>query len=242
MSRLPRWHVLLRSAALAIALVPAAASAQAPEGTVYTPGPFDQLEIDGSARIRLTLGDRDEIVVEGDAGAQSGVELRLVDNRLRINASGDWKFWNSERRRISVQMRKLSRLMLSGTGDVHAAGRVTAEQLTISIAGAGLVRFDDLKVDRLRFEISGAGDGQLAGRVDELKLSISGKGKLLAEQLRAGVAIVGISGVANARLWVADELRLGITGVGHIDYWGEPMVVKRSTSGLASVNSLGPKR
>jgi hypothetical protein len=228
------WRLLLL-----LALFPVAAWAQPIEGKVYAPGPFDQLEVDGSARIRLTLGDRDEIVVDGDA---SGVELRLVDNRLRIHASGDWKFWNSERRRISVQMRKLSRLTLSGTGDVHAAGRVVAEQLAISISGAGLVRFDDLKVDQLRFEISGAGDGQLAGRVDELKLAISGKGKLVAEQLRAGVAIVAISGVANARLWVIDELRLAITGVGQIDYWGEPTVVKRSTSGLASINNLGPKR
>ena len=231
------WRLLLL-----LALFPVAAWAQPADGKVYTPGPFEQLEVDGSARIRLTLGDRDEIVVEGDANAQSGVELRLVDNRLRIHASGDWKFWNSERRRISVQMRRLTRLTLSGTGDVHAAGRVAAEQLAISISGAGLVRFDDLKVDQLRFEVSGAGDGQLAGRVDELKLSISGKGKVQADQLRAGVAIVGISGVANARLWVIDELRLGITGVGHVDYWGEPAVVKRSTSGLASINNLGPKR
>ena len=125
-------------------------------------------------------------------------------------------------------------------GKVYTPGPF--EQLAISISGAGLVRFDDLKVDQLRFEVSGAGDGQLAGRVDELKLSISGKGKVQAEQLRAGVAIVGISGVANARLWVIDELRLGITGVGHVDYWGEPAVVKRSTSGLASINNLGPKR
>ena len=241
MSTFRRWLSLLGPTLLALALVPVAAWAQAPESKVYAPGPFDQLEVDGSARIRLSQGDRDEVVVIGDAGVQNGVEVRLVGSRLRINPSGDWKFWNSDRLQINVQMRKLSRLTLSGTGDLHAAGRVTSEQLAIGISGAGQVRFDDLKVDQLRFDISGAGDGQLAGQVDELKLGISGKGKLLAEQLRAGTAIVSISGVGNARLWVTDQLRTGISGVGHVDYWGEP-TVKRSTSGLGSVNSLGAKR
>jgi hypothetical protein len=230
------WRVFLL-----FVLFPLVAGAQAPEGKVYAPGTFDQLEIDGSARIRLVQGDRDEIVVAGDGGSQSAVDLRLVNDRLRIHAPGDWKFWTSERLQITVRVRKLSRLMLSGTGEVHAAGRFRAEQLAISIAGAGLVRFDELDVDQLRFDISGAGDGQLAGRVDELRLSISGKGKVLAEQLRAGVAVVAISGVATTRLWVADQLRVAVAGVGQVDYWGEP-VVKRSTSGLASINPLGPKR
>lgn len=226
---------------LLLALFPFAVLAQSPEGKVHALGPFDQLEIDGSARIRLVQGERDEVVVAGDTGSQGAVELRLVNSRLRIHAPGDWKFWTTERLQITVQVRKLSRLMLSGTGEVHAPGRFAAEQLAIGISGAGQVRFDELEVDQLRFDISGAGDGQLAGRVDELKLAISGKGKVLAEQLRVGVAVVAISGVATTRLWVTDQLRVAVAGVGQVDYWGEP-VVKRSTSGLASINALGPKR
>lgn len=233
---------------LAFALLsPAHAQAQAqgqgqsPEGQLYTPGTFDRLELSGSANVKLTQGDRDQVFINGDASVQKGVEVELVNNRLYIRPAGSWKFWNDTRLQIDVQMRQLSRLSLSGNGDLYAPGPIKCDQLTISISGAGLARFDDLRADELKFDISGAGDGLLAGQVDRLKLSVSGKGKLLASELRAASATVSISGVGNASLWVTETLRVSVSGVGHVDYWGQPDV-KRSISGVASVTSRGDKQ
>jgi hypothetical protein len=228
-------------ALFALALLAAGAFAQAPDGKLYAPGPFDRLEVDGSAQIRLTQGDRDQVFINGDASVQKGVEVELVNNRLYIRPAGSWKFWNDTRLQIDVQMRQLSRLSLSGNGDLYAPGPIKCDQLTISVSGAGLARFDDLRADELKFDISGAGDGLLAGQVDRLKLSVSGKGKLLASELRAASATVSISGVGNASLWVTETLRVSVSGVGHVDYWGQPDV-KRSISGVASVTSRGDKQ
>jgi hypothetical protein len=225
----------------ALAIAASAAFAQAPEGKVYTLGPFDRLEVDGTARITLTQGERDQVFVAGDAAVQRGVEVQVTNHRLHIQSGGGWKFWNSDRLQIEVQVRQLSQLVLSGNGDVMAAGPFRSDQLAVSISGAGSVRFDRLTAGRLKFDISGAGDAQLAGQVNELALSVSGKGKLLAEQLRAGSASVSISGVGNANVWVTDTLKVSISGVGTVDYWGQPEV-RRSVSGLGSVNALGDKR
>jgi len=54
--------------------------------------------------------------------------------------------------------------------------------------------------------------------------------------------VVSISGVGNASLWVTDSLRVSISGVGTIDYWGQPGKVVRSTSGLGTITSRGEKR
>ena len=102
------------------------------------------------------------------------------------------------------------------------------------------VRFDQLALGRLNFDISGAGEGQLNGKVDQLRLAVSGKGKISAEQLRAGSADVSISGVANAVLWAVKDLRVQISGAGHVDYWGQPNVSK-SISGFGSVDPRGAK-
>jgi hypothetical protein len=240
MKTLNRVLLMLGAAVLALASTANTAWAQAPEGRLYAPGPFDRLEVDGSALIQLTQGERDQVFISGDADVQNAVEMELSNRRLRISPAGGWKFWNNGRMKIEVQMRQPSRLTLSGASDLRASGPIRAEQLAISISGAGLARFDDIHVEQLRFDISGAGDGQLAGKVEELKLNISGKGKLAAEQLRAENAVVSISGVGNAALWVTDSLRVSISGVGTVDYWGQPEV-KRSTSGLGSVNSRGEK-
>jgi hypothetical protein len=224
---------------LALSLTTAVAQA-APEGKLYTPGSFDRLEIDGSAEIRLVQGERDQVFVAGDDEVQQALEIRRSGSRLRISPSGEWKFWNRARPQIEVQMRQPSQLIISGNSDLHAPGPIRGEQLTITISGAGLARFDELNVAQLRFDISGSGDGRLAGETDELRLSVSGKGKVLAEQLRAKTAKVTISGVANASLWVSEALGVSVSGVGNVEYWGQP-TVKRSISGVGTITARGDK-
>jgi hypothetical protein len=211
------------------------------DGRVYAPGPFDSVDVDGSGQVRLVQGDRDEVFVPGDAGAQEAVEVRLNGRRLRIDLPGSWKFWNNgSGAQVEVRVRHLSRLTLSGSNDVIAPGLISGGQLSVRMAGSGLARFDQLQVGRLDFDISGAGEGQLNGQVDSLRLSVSGKGKITADQLRAESAEVSISGVANAVLWAVKELRVQISGAGHVDYWGQPTLSK-SISGFGSVEQRGTK-
>jgi hypothetical protein len=235
-------RLLIPLAIAALALAPVLARAQAPEGRVYAPGPFDSLVVDGAGQVRLVQGERDEVFVPGDAEAQREVGVRLVGNRMKIDLPGGWKFWNNgSGTQVEVRVRHLSRLMMSGANDVVAPGPFSGDQLSISLAGTGVARFDQLQVGSLRFEISGAGEGQLAGKVDQLSLSVSGKGKIGAEQLRADSADVSISGVANAVLWTVHALRVRISGAGHVDYWGQPTLSK-SISGFGSVDAKGDKQ
>jgi Putative auto-transporter adhesin, head GIN domain len=226
----------------AIAAAPFAASAQAPEGKIYAPGPFDSVVLDGAGQVRLVQGDRDEVFVAGDASAQEGVDIRLNGSRIKIDLPGSWKFWNNgSGAQVEVRVRHLSRLTLSGANDVVAPGPINGDHLTISMTGSGVAHFDQLQVADLNFEISGAGEGQLTGKVDHLRLSVSGKGKLGAEQLRATGADVSISGVGNASLWTVKSLRVQISGAGHVEYWGQPDV-RKSISGFGSVDSRGDKQ
>ncbi|MFL6628063.1 MAG: GIN domain-containing protein [Vitreoscilla sp.] len=211
------------------------------EGKVYAPGPFDSLTVDGAGQVRIVQADRDEVFVPGDENAQDSVDVELKGTRMHIDLPGGWKFWKGGNGAlVEVRLRHLSKLTLSGSNDVVAPGPISGDQLTISMAGSGLARFDQLQVGRLNFDISGAGEGQLTGKVDQLHLSVSGKGKIGAEQLRTGSADVSISGVGNASLWTVGELRVQISGAGHVDYWGQPRVQK-SISGFGSVDARGEK-
>jgi hypothetical protein len=225
----------------ALVLAPCAASAQAPEGKVYAPGAFDSVDVDGSGQVRLVQSDRDEVFVPGDADAQDAVDVNVRGGRLKIDLPGGWRFWkNANGAQVEVRVRHLRRLTLSGSNDVVAPGPIRADDLSIGMAGSGVARFDQLQVGTLSFDISGSGEGQLSGKVDHLRLSVSGKGKIAAEQLKAGAADVSISGVANASVWAVGDLRVQISGAGHVDYWGQPRVQK-SIAGFGSVDARGDK-
>jgi hypothetical protein len=225
----------------ALALAGAPVPVRADEGKLYTPGPFDRIEIDGSGQVRLVQGDRDEVFVSGDERMQEGVQVDRSGDRLHVSLPGAWKFWNNGKAQVEIRMRNVNRITMSGAADLYAPGVIRSPQLGIDIAGAGLTHFDDLRADKLGFTISGSGEGQLAGRVEEMRLSVSGRGKVTAGQLQVGSASVSISGVGNADLWVTDQLRVDISGAGHVTYAGQPKV-RQSISGLGSVDAIAERR
>lgn len=225
---------------LALLAVAGVAAAQAPEGRLYAPGAFERLEVSGSADVKLSQGDHDQVFIAGDAEVQKSVEVQLRGDRLLVRPTGGWKFWNSSRLQIEVLVRQLSQLVLSGASDLHAPGLFKADQLSIVISGAGLARFDELAAEQLRFSISGAGEGQLRGRAAALTLNVTGKGKLQAEQLRTQSAAVSVSGVGTASLWTTEALSINVSGIGSVDYWGRPEL-SRSSSGIATINARGER-
>lgn len=214
--------------------------AQTGPSRIYLPGPFDELEIHGSAEVRFEQGNIDQVLVEGDDEAQSAVQLNLRNGRLNIHQGGTWKFWNNRRLQLTITARDLKRLSISGAADVLAALPVKVGTLRVDISGAGLARFDRLQAGELRFTVSGAGDGQFAGSVDHLSVSVSGKSDFRGEQLHAQSGRVTVSGLGDVKVWAERDLSISISGVGTVDYWGSP-TVKRRTSGLATINARGSR-
>lgn len=232
---------VLRRALLLAALGGLAAAAlplRAQETRRTVQGDFDRIEVSGTARVELTQGAADQAEVPGE---DPSVRVEVEGRTLQVHTGDSWKFWSREQTLVKVQVRKLSRISISGASDIRATGPLQVDQLVVEISGQGSVRLDDVRAQVLRFDISGAGDGELAGQAGELRLSVSGKGKLVADRLRAARASVSISGIGNADVWATDDLRIAVSGVGTVNYWGQP-ALKRSSSGVAVVNARGDKR
>jgi len=225
---------------LAAALLPALCLAQTRECRPCTPGPFDSIEISGSADVRFAQGATDQVTIDGDEEAQKAVELEVRGGVLYVRPSGGWKFWNSRRVQLDITARDLKRVMISGAADLVALATVQCQALDVNISGAGLARFDKLQATSLRFQVSGAGDGQMAGSVGELQISVSGRSEFRGENLQAERARVQVSGIGEVQVWATQWLGVSVSGVGTVDYWGRPQVQRRS-SGISRINDRGPK-
>ena len=235
----PRFGMRQALTCLTVVLAPWA-HANPPEGKLYNLGAFDRVEVSGSAVIRYAQGPRDEVFVEGDEEAQKAVGLELRNGQLNISSTGAWKFWNSRRTQLTITSVELTRLSMSGAADWLAQEPVQAKRLSVSISGAGLARFDQLKAEALSFSVSGAGDGQVNGSVDELNISISGKSNFRGENLQSQRTRVVVSGIGDVKVWAIQDLAITVSGVGTVDYWG-PAHVSRRTSGIARINDRGAK-
>jgi hypothetical protein len=239
-----RSRSVVASLALAVLFALAgadAARAQGAEGRRYTPGAFDAVVISGSATVRLVQGREDSVFVEGDDEAQGAVSLDVEDGVLRVRPGGAWKFWRSKQLQMTITARDLRQLQISGAADVAAAEALRVRQLAVRISGAGSVRLDKLKAERLEFTVSGLGSGQMAGVVDELVVRISGRGSYLGENLASQQATLVVSGAGDVKVWATKELTASVSGVASVDFWG-PARVTRSSSGLTTWNERGDKR
>jgi hypothetical protein len=216
------------------------AQAQSAESRTYTPGAFDSVVISGSATVRFTQGEADQVTVEGDESVQKSVSLRVDGNRLVISTSGSWKFWALRQTQIQLTARTLRGLHISGSASFSAPQQIKTEQLSVSISGAGAVSIEQLHAQALKFSISGSGEGSLAGQARTMAVAISGRGKFNGEQLASESASVAISGFGDVALWATEELSIAVGGFGTVEYWGSPRV-KRAISGSADIRQRGDK-
>jgi hypothetical protein len=75
----------------------------------------------------------------------------------------------------------------------------------------------------------------LFGNADEVNLDLSGASDLDAIDLEANKYNADISGAANARIFVKNELTTDVSGASSLRYKGEPSIVNNDISGAASV-------
>lgn len=173
----------------------------------------------------------------------TGVELTAIGD-LRIEQTG------IESLTIEADANVLRQLTSDVSGGVLRLGvlpgatiddsgpivyRLTVATLdSIAVAGAGEVTASNLRAGRLAVRISGAGDMTLAGTVDSQTVTIGGTGKYDAEGLPSATAEVTIRGSGNAVLRVSNRLNATVSGVGSVEYIGDPRVTK-DISGVGSV-------
>jgi hypothetical protein len=110
----------------------------------------------------------------------------------------------------------------------------------VTLSGAGDVHLEGLQSDNLQTILSGAGSLQAAGDVRQLDVVLSGAGSFQGANLQTEAADITLSGVGNAMVWVTKRLNVTISGVGWVEYYGSPLVTKNG-SGLGDVRDLGDK-
>jgi Putative auto-transporter adhesin, head GIN domain len=103
-----------------------------------------------------------------------------------------------------------------------------------SFSGASRLTAHQLSGSKFYLETTGASNATLDGAVDELVANLTGASDLRAESLQTKRAEVSVTGAADARIAVTDDLRVSITGAGKVEYIGDPRI-ERKVTGAGSI-------
>ena len=205
-------------AALALAL-PALAA-----GTTETRNVsgFTSIGLAAPIQIDLVIGDRESVVLEGDAETLAKIETYVENGTLQIKRrreAQDWTFgWKKNEVRALITAKRIGAIAISGSGDVSVP-QLSGESLALHISGSG-----DIAIG--------------GGKVDNLAVHIAGSGDVKAPKLDAQAVSVHISGSGDALVWARRSLAVQVAGSGDVRYYGDPTIAK-SVAGSGSVKRLG---
>jgi len=187
---------------------------------------FDKISMSIPADLYLTQGSKNEVVIEADEDILSKIETEVDGNKLIIRFEKWYNYRGIKSIKVYVTVKEITKLILSGSGDILSKSPIEAEKLGLVISGSGSILLDDLNVTNLYSVISGSGDIRVEGKntASELEATVTGSGDIYAAGLEFKNADLTITGSGSIKAAVIDELDANITGSGRITYVGKPLI------------------
>ncbi|MGK9475958.1 head GIN domain-containing protein [Melioribacter sp. OK-6-Me] len=174
---------------------------------------FQKIEVGGAYDIKIKCGEKESIEITAEENLLPLIETKVKQNRLIIDT------------RRSISPRKEIKIV------------VTVPELNyIGCSGANNIRVYNVDTEDFDVELSGAGNIEMDGRVKTLHAEISGAGNFDAKSLKAENVYISVSGAASARVYASKYLNASVSGVGSIDYYGDPEKTKTNVSGIGSIS------
>lgn len=175
--------------------------------------PFTGIDLAGSNNVTVHVGGKQSVLVHADDNLLGRVTTRVQDGQLAIgNTQGS--FATKSPMSVEITVPSLSKLTLSGSGNVSATG-VGTGSLTVALTGSGVL-WASGTATQLDVRLDGSGEAQL--------------GQLVARDVHADV-----NGSGDIVVTATNSLDGSVPGSGTISYGGNPAHVTTSVTGSGAV-------
>ena len=205
-----RPHLLALAAALSLA-----ATAHADDQVRSTPA-FTAISVQGPISVTVDAGKTQSLTLRGDARFLRDVTSEVVNGELRL----------------SVREKK----NISWHGDPRVIITMPALR-AVEVEGAGAIRLNQIRGERLDVNYRGAGSMNINGEVKTFKMQAEGVGEVDAKALAANDVDLSFRGIGDVKVTARNRLDAVVQGIGNVTYYGKPRTVNKSASGLGSVKA-----
>jgi hypothetical protein len=180
---------------------------------------FDSISIRGPVNMVVQVGSAQQVRISGDDKFLKKVDTKVVDGELQITFDDDDNEKGmkvSDDQKIVISVPTLRAFM---------------------VEGAGSATVNNISGDSIKLGFQGAGKLVANGKVKQLKIKANGVGAIDTKSLLAQNAAVRFEGVGSVKVYASESLDLNVSGMGSLNYYGNPGKVKKSVSGIGSVRA-----
>lgn len=174
---------------------------------------FTEVELAGEFVVSIEAGKDYFVEIKADDNLLGYISTKVHGNRLVVDTKKNLN--PRDEIRVKIQTPHLESIIASGACDIYAR---------------------DIDEERFDFDMSGACSVELAGVADRVQMEVSGAGSIDARDLRARDVRVYLSGAASADVYATESLDASVSGVGSVNFYGDPSDVNMDVSGVGSIN------
>jgi hypothetical protein len=193
---------------------------------------FDKIYVGGNYEVTLIEDNENKVIIRTDENLIQYINVELKDGALNINNVHRLK--GSEGISVEVYCRNINKIYSTGASEIVSDGLLKTTSLDISLSGAGAITLE-VESAETNVNLSGAGVVELLGETEQLEGHISGAGGLLASEYISKECNITLSGLGGAEVYVTEILTATITGVGGIEYGGNPKVIEKQITGFGKI-------
>lgn len=186
---------------------------------------FNRLSFSGIGKIIIEQSDKESLKVEAEKNILEVINVAANGSRLDIGLKrGYINIIPTKDIIFHLTVVDLQKIDLTGVGSLTCENLET-ERLSIDSSGLGNINMGLIAED-LEIKISGAGKIVMSGEVDVQEIDISGVGTYNGRDLVSKDCEIEISGAGRAVVNVTQALDVRMSGVGNVEYIGNPSVTK----------------
>jgi hypothetical protein len=175
---------------------------------------FRAIAVGGAFDLKITLGDQQQVLMTIDDNLWDNLEAEVRGGELEIG--WDKSCDPDDDCRVEIVVRELEAMRIHGAAEVEIS---------------------EYQGDHFEFGVSGAAELVMDGQVDRLEINVSGAGEIDTRELKAKDVEISVSGAGEAKVFASESFEGRVSGVGSIDYWGNPKQQKTKVSGMGDINS-----
>lgn len=178
---------------------------------------FHEVDFSGVGELDIQQTGTESLRIQADANVLPLLTSSVANGRLTLGSQSGVTFQTESSIRYILTVQTLD---------------------TLVVSGAGTTQGSDLDTPNLQVTMSGVGSVTLQGHADALTLGVSGTGSFDGSALASRTAKVTVGGTGNAVIQVSDTLDATVSGVGSIEYIGDPKVTSH-VSGVGTIRKRG---
>ena len=186
---------------------------------------IEGIDMQIAANVVIKQGSTQKIVVTGHQNVLDELDMDVYGRIWKIKFdNGCFRHYDLD---IEITIPDLSKVIISGSGDVDILDFENQDELDLKIPGSGNIHLHEFHgATLIESSISGSGSIQAFDsiKVNITDVSISGSGNYKAYPITTNDCDINISGSGSCFVNVLDNLDVNISGSGDVHYKGNPNI------------------